>query len=58
MRQNVWRNWAMIVAFLAALVLIFWLVFDRPLVQTLVSAVGGMAIGLAMVWWRGRGTRR
>jgi lipopolysaccharide export LptBFGC system permease protein LptF len=57
MRRLVWRNWALIVAFLALLVLVFWLVFDRPLGQTIISAVGGLIIGIAMVWWRGRGTR-
>jgi hypothetical protein len=55
-QQSVWRNWTLIVAFLALLVIVFWLVFDRPLVQTLVSAVGGLFIGIAMVWWRGRRT--
>lgn len=58
MRRSVWRNWALIVAFLAVLVLIFWLVFDRPLGQTVVSAIGGLIIGIAMVWWRGRGAAR
>jgi len=54
MRRSVWRNWALIVAFLALLVVVFWLMFDRPLGQTIVSAVGGLIIGIAMVWWRGR----
>jgi uncharacterized membrane protein YfbV (UPF0208 family) len=57
MGRSPWWQWVLAVAFLAALVLIFWLIFDRPLGQTLVSAVLGLVVGIATVWWRGRRAR-
>ncbi len=52
------RQWAVILLVIAALVLISWLGFDRPLPRVLLSAAAGLLFALGFAWYQQRARRR